>query len=104
VLVPPLREMEAYVFDQMVRLLWRTLVEVRPGFRVHKLTNDQSQLVALPTTRAQAGVVILTVLVVAACCRQRGIVQDCNLPEMQLYAPLLFRSVQNSQDSPCSPY
>lgn len=31
VLVPPLREMEAYVFDQMVRLLWRTLVEVRPG-------------------------------------------------------------------------
>ena len=28
VLVPPLREMEAYVFEQMVRLLWRTLVEV----------------------------------------------------------------------------
>jgi hypothetical protein len=41
VLVPPLREMEAYVFDQMVRLLWRTLVEVRPGCRVHKLPNDQ---------------------------------------------------------------
>lgn len=26
--MPPLREMEAYVFDHMVRLLWRALVEV----------------------------------------------------------------------------
>lgn len=29
VLVPPLREMEAYVFDHMVRYLWCTLIEVR---------------------------------------------------------------------------
>lgn len=28
VLVPPLREMEALVFNQMVRYLWRVLVEV----------------------------------------------------------------------------
>ena len=29
VLVPPLRDMEAFVFDQMVHYLWRALVEVR---------------------------------------------------------------------------
>lgn len=27
--MPPLREMESYVFDQMVRYLWRCLIEVR---------------------------------------------------------------------------
>lgn len=42
VLVPPLREMEAYVFDQMVRLLWRTLVEVRPGFREKHLASEHT--------------------------------------------------------------
>ena len=100
VLVPPLREMEAYVFDQMVRLLWRTLVEVRPGCRVHCLRktsaswwlSDTSIGWCRDTACAGGGCWMPT---------KRHCPLICDLADMQLYAPLVFQGAQSSQDSTC---